>query len=273
MEVDKKAKRILSSTYWEASGWKREKSVTLEDFAYAKAHGLMFDPVSMSHDQCVEDVRALSLGIGPQKAARAFLSSLSSRRLDWRSGFASYVMSTALEPHAFSSGVTGVSFSPEGQIIGSSVHCTQCGRFYGSPAAYVDEDLSVLNFERFKWGGVRHGKLLYAWLDLHCLAKEDIPEPTTQDMDIFRSLLATMDAIAPEAYAGTLEREIASLISSAKGDRQQLLEVLGCAGILKATKSRHNHRMGDWVYVAEWRGEDRYVKSAVEHWFGEWMQK
>ena len=152
MEVDKKAKRILNSTYWEASGWKRENSVMPEDFAYAKAHGLMFDPVSMSHDQCVEDVRALSLGIGPQKAARAFLSSLSSRRLDWRSGFASYVMSTALEPHAFSSGVTGVSFSPEGQIIGSSVHCTQCGRFYGSPAAYVDEDLSVLNFEPVQMG-------------------------------------------------------------------------------------------------------------------------
>lgn len=45
--MDKKAKNILMKTYWSASGWKDEYTITPKDFTYAKEKGLMFDAVSI----------------------------------------------------------------------------------------------------------------------------------------------------------------------------------------------------------------------------------
>ena len=83
--MDKKAKNILFKTYWSARGWKSDKVTDPLDFDYAKA-----DRLDLNHDQCVNDVLALRERISAAKAARAFLSSLASRRLDWRSGLASF---------------------------------------------------------------------------------------------------------------------------------------------------------------------------------------
>lgn len=54
--MDKKAKQILFQTYWSAKGW-REKPVTAPiDFLYAKEKGMMFDPLTISHDDCVSQI-------------------------------------------------------------------------------------------------------------------------------------------------------------------------------------------------------------------------
>lgn len=46
--MDKKAKKILFSTYWSSNGWKmeNERYTSPEDFAYAKEKGLMFEPIN-----------------------------------------------------------------------------------------------------------------------------------------------------------------------------------------------------------------------------------
>ena len=51
--MDKKAKQILFRTYWGSKGWKDTYITEPDDFAYAKEKGLMFDPFSISHDECV----------------------------------------------------------------------------------------------------------------------------------------------------------------------------------------------------------------------------
>jgi hypothetical protein len=52
--VDKRALKILSSTYWSTSGWRKQPATPAYDFSYAKAAGLMFDPVQVKHDQAVD---------------------------------------------------------------------------------------------------------------------------------------------------------------------------------------------------------------------------
>ena len=51
--VEKRALRILSNTYWSTAGWKEVSITTAADLAYAKAAGIMFDPIQVTHDQTV----------------------------------------------------------------------------------------------------------------------------------------------------------------------------------------------------------------------------
>jgi hypothetical protein len=44
--IDKKALRILSSTYWSSTGWRDKYHTPPDDFKYAKSQGLMFDPIT-----------------------------------------------------------------------------------------------------------------------------------------------------------------------------------------------------------------------------------
>jgi hypothetical protein len=59
--MDAKARQILFRTYW-SGGWTDRdwQSASPEDFAYAKAQGIMFDPVTWTHDEnvaCVQPFR------------------------------------------------------------------------------------------------------------------------------------------------------------------------------------------------------------------------
>src|ERR1700689_3608220 len=79
------------------------------------------------------------------QVADAFLASLTSGRLDWRSGLGSFAVSLNLPAHTWSA--SG----------GSPLWCPICG----SSNRHVPEDLNVLSFERLKWGGVRHADAPY----------------------------------------------------------------------------------------------------------------
>lgn len=66
--MDKKAKRILFKTYWN-NGWIDDKNPKKEssDFVYAKEKGLMFDPITISHDECIEKIVKLTNEISEDK--------------------------------------------------------------------------------------------------------------------------------------------------------------------------------------------------------------
>ena len=88
--MDKKAKSILFKTYWSSQGWKREYETDPVDFEYAKSKGLMFDPISLSMKEVKSSLKSLLNRIEKEKITNGFLSSLSNKRLDWRSALASY---------------------------------------------------------------------------------------------------------------------------------------------------------------------------------------
>jgi len=64
--------------------------------------------------------------------------------------------------------------------------CPVCG-VYNRGAERVD--LNVLNFERFKWGGVRHDQPLYASLDLQLFQELPRIDPTAGDIAVFKEIL------------------------------------------------------------------------------------
>lgn len=97
---------------------------------------------------------------------KAFLSSLSERRLDWRSGIASYYIAKLITPHKYTPVESGYSYE-DGKIVSVPCTCGVCRDLkYGLTGHenYINSDLNVLNFERMKWGGIRHGDLLYTLL-------------------------------------------------------------------------------------------------------------
>ena len=153
--MDKKAKNILVQTYWK-NGWIDSKDIKTNpaDFAYAKEKGLMFDPLTISHDECIEKIFEILPKISEEKVSKAFLSSLSTRRLDWRSGLASYFIAKQLTPHKYTPVESGHSYE-KGIIVYTSYTCGICRDLkYGiiGDENYENEDLNVLNFERIKWG-------------------------------------------------------------------------------------------------------------------------
>lgn len=161
--MDKKAKNILFKTYWTATGWISEENRKIEkaDFEYAKEKGLMFDPLTATKSEVLVKIKEIVSSTPIRRVTDAFLCSLTNKRLDWRSAFASYANAQRL-------------------LINNDVSDFEIG--HGE-----NIDLNILNFERIKWSGVRHNVGLYNWLDLVLIERENIPQPTYQDLS-FRGL-------------------------------------------------------------------------------------
>jgi hypothetical protein len=242
-KMDKKAKSILFKTYWSAQGWKSEKITDPEDFEYAKSKGLMFDPVTLSINEVKINLEKLLRQIDKKKITDGFLSSLTNKRLDWRSAIASYVNAKLVLENK--------------------------REFYRiNNLDYENEDLNVLNFERIKWSGVRHSDLLYNYLDLKLFEQEVISEPTELDIQTFKGILKCINDSEIGEYPGKLRDRLKDVMKGSKNERHTIMEILGCCEILKPqsyerpTTGRH-----DWAFVEYWRGEDKFNKSIVDDYF------
>jgi hypothetical protein len=222
--VDKKAKEILFKTYWTSLGWTSEENRKTEpsDFKYAKEKGLMFDPLTVTKPNLIKQIQDVISTTSPKKLTDAFLCSLTNKRLDWRSGLASFVNAKRL-------------------LTDSNISDYYLG--YGT-----NEDLNVLNFERIKWGGVRHHNGLYNWLDLTLLDKENIPSPTQQDIVILKSILNVIDKSEIGETPSKLRDRLKDVFKSSKDERHILMEILGCADILRPLRfDRKEPGKHDWT--------------------------
>jgi hypothetical protein len=255
--MDLKAKKILFDTYWSSKGWKDNPTTANEDFEYAKSKGLMFDNLSISHDDCIKEVKKLVSETPKKKITDAFLSSLSTRRLDWRSALGSYSNALKFDIHDFDS------------KISTEYMCNICGGYDD----YVDEDLNVLNFERIKWGGVRHDSILYNLLDLQIFMTLEIPTPTESDFMIFNKILEIIDSSQFNDYPSQLEKNISGELSASKDERRTLLEILSCCGILKPKSYDRPYRgSSDWHFIEYWRGQDKYDINILKFYFGSYSE-
>lgn len=124
--MNKKAKKILFSTYWK-NGWIDSKDRVLSDecFEYAKSQGLMFDPLSISHDECIDAIDKMVSELSREQIAKGFLSSLISRRLDWRSSLSSYSIAKNIPKHTYTPVISGTSYT-DGKPTSHSYTCGVC---------------------------------------------------------------------------------------------------------------------------------------------------
>jgi len=264
--LNKRALKILFDTHWTARGWKREDvyRVSPEDFAYAKAHGVMFEPIKIEHADILARISTAVSKLDCRRVADAFLASLSTRRLDFRSVLGSYAVFRHLPDH-----------NPSG----AGRRCGFCGLDWSGDL----EDLNVLNFERLKWGGVRHRNPTYAAMDMELFLRGAPPSPTPEDIRIFRDILSAVESTPGHVTSANLQKCFAGALKSNEAERDVLVAILGFCGVLETAdhpgfskafipigeRSLPHRRFIDMPYPAcWWRRDEGINREAVDEYFG-----
>jgi hypothetical protein len=213
-----------------------------EDYQQAKAEGYMFDPVELTHEETLQRLRCVVEKISPKDVANAFLYSLSTRQLQYRSALGSYYYALAIPEH-------------ESEF---EHHCNFCDfkrmcldpHYQEQPEVlewlrvYYDGEIevsgyNVFNFERYKWGGVRHTQLEFALFDLEQFLRLPKVTPTEADRDILRNILNSIHELIPNQKVGAYQKLITKkrLLKSNKEEVQELLNILGICGVLSSPEA------------------------------------
>ena len=260
--MDQRALKILFDTYWSPAGWKpdRDRRISSDDFRYAKSKGVMFDMARIDHDETLVRLRRAVAKLNRRRVADAFLASLSSRRLDLRSALGSFAVFEHLPVHAPAGGT----------------QCATCGLYWRSSEAV---DLNVFNFERHKWAGVRHDQPLYAALDLELFLAEPATHPSSEDIRIFREMIAALETAAPTVTAGTLHKCFTGVLKGNKAERDVVVAILGFCGVLETQdhpgfsrsfipyqeRTLPNRRFVDMAYPACWWHREAGLRAEALH--------
>ena len=134
--------------------------------------------------------------------------------------------------------------------------------------------LEYLNFERFKWGGVRQLVPLYAAFDLELFEQAERLRPTRDDYLILSSIIETAQHLPPGSKPGDLCKAISKLLPSSDPERRILVQILALCGVLApagrpgflqkfttadhVNRDRPRDRKNYWRYPAIWwRGADK----------------
>lgn len=272
-KVEPEAVRILIDTYWGRGGWEKDWAKPdpplppTDDYEFAVRAGVMFAPEELSHDDVVARARELGQLVELRHAADAFLVSLSTRRLDLRSALGSLAVARALPAHSF-----------VGRLYETG--CVVCGSPGPKPTR---EDLNVLNFERFRWGGVRRLDPRYVAFDLERFLDLPPVEPSAEDTKRARSIFACLEAASTAgATPAALVRALKGIFRATEEERRVVIEILACWGIvqprsLPSLQDRWTNffdrpcppgRANDWSFpVYVWRGDDGIDLAAIERVF------
>lgn len=261
-EVTPSALGPLLGAFWSARGWREPPDLPVgPDLDRAVASGVVFEgPTQRDHDGWVDAARRAAQSLSIDEVSSAFVGSLTSRRLDLRSALGSYAVARHLPEHPFRTGA-------------SERLCRVCG-LTADPAP---QDLNVLSFERFKWGGVRRDDLRYVAFDLEQLALAPRHPVDEAAVALGRRLLQTLREVpADETATGAVSR--LGLVRGNISERAVLLDVLGVCGVLAAAgrpghltdfvpydeRAHPSRHFVERAYpVSWWRGSDGVDEEAV----------
>jgi hypothetical protein len=245
--MDNKAKEILFNTYWTSEGWisDENRKINSADFEYAKEKGVMFAPLTITKSDILTRLQEIVETVSLKKITDAFLSSMTNTRLDWRSALGSYANAKRL-------------------LMENNFD----DYYYGCGA---NLDLNILNFERIKWGGIRHNNGVYNWLDLTLLNTENVTKPTAQDIQIFQSILNEIRHSETDERIDKLRDRLNEILKISVEEMHMFTEILGSADILKPFS--YDHKAPEkhlWTFVLNWRGEDKCDKENIRKYFGDY---
>ncbi len=266
--MDNKAKNILLKAYWGSGGWK-DGIISEDDRMYAMQQGAMFAPSQYSHDETIENTRRLCIEIDLNHVVSAFLYSLSTRALEYRSALGSYIYSRSIPDHRCT----------------DKTYCNICG-FNELENNSLKRTWDVYNFERYKWGGVRHDHLSYAMFDLIQFKKLPLVTPSDKDIELFKEIIK----IAKDIQSGgprDFEKMISSIIPSNKAEREMILSILGICSILETPEHKGFldkfvpmfyrdppavGKANDWHYpISWWKAHNGVNESALNEVFGNFL--
>ena len=266
---DPRAFKILLRAYWDSGGWKTERikwpdgarnpvfvpDASKEDVAYARRAGVMFSPRTFGHASRITWARNAARLVTATEVASAFVASLSSKRVDLRSALSSFAVARHLPKHRY--------------VQGQNV-CAVCGSF----RLRAEDDLSVMNFERCKFGGVRLDDPVYVGLDLRLLTQTERAKPTRDDVVCLSQILCAARSMKRTQGTGDLSDAMRGIFSATSYQRNSLIDVLQLAGVLwprdrpSLASGFVRHADRHW---GQWTGAIGVNSRAADHWFGRWI--
>lgn len=260
-----KGLKLLFATHWNSGMWGQQEP-TPEDFEQAKREGYMFDPPSVrTHDETLGLLRCVLEQISPSDVANAFLFSLSTRKLQYRSALGSYYYAMAIPDHSHDGHGT----------------CYFCNWIELRGADEPGSEYNTFNFERYKWGGVSHTSPEYALFDLEQFLLLPKVTPSPEDWGILKSILYAMNELPKSKKVGAYRELITKkkLLKSNKSEVEVLLNILGISGILSGKeapcycdefvdvwqRSPREHTNDytypvNWWHVSDGVNEERFLK-------------
>lgn len=219
--MDKGLKTLLSY-------FRDADSVTEGDIAAAKQEGYMFDyPQPLSHKETMKRLGEVLAKIERKDVSNAFLFSLSTRRLEYRSALGSYYFAKSIPAHEF---------SPN-----SNNYCEVCGfkEWESEPSEYERRHgLNSINYWRYKYGALSM-KLNNALFDLEQFVKLPPVSPVPEDIEILRRILKCTKYLpkvtdkSPKLTKAVIHEK---LLKTNKNEVDRLLETLSICGILNSPK-------------------------------------
>jgi len=232
--------KILVGSFWSGGQWNYKKPSD-GDYELAKAEGYLFDPVNLTHDQTLEKLRSVVEKISPEDVANAFLYSLSTRQLQYRSALGSYYYALSIPEHS-SESESVCHFCNYLSMCSDPDHWEQPGipewtKDSDSGAEY--SGYNVFNFERYKWGGVRHAQPEYTLFDLEQFLLLPKVTPTEADREILRKILHGPRELIPNQKVSAYQKLITKkrLLKSNAEEVKVLLNILGICGVLSGPEA------------------------------------
>ncbi|MDR3024886.1 hypothetical protein [Chryseobacterium sp.] len=225
--MDKKAIKILLNTIKSSQDeslrdwfdWETYMQyITKDDFEYAKKQSVMFDQEEISHDEICRRIKKAVADINKQQVVDAFLYSLSTRQLEYRSFLSSYCIAQSVAEHSFTA-----SPKPNEEI------CAVCGLH-----TFEFEDpieFNTINYFKYKDGSC-FDSLIQVLFDVEQFPKHLAVKPNENDYKILNELKGIIEAAEPNDRISQLKKKISKTIKSNDEERLGLLEILGVIGIL-----------------------------------------
>ncbi len=279
--MDKKAIKILLSTFAKAqkkdpANWFKNYSnyISDEDFDYAKRHCTMFDPMVISHDEIFVRIKKAVETIKKEDVVNAFLYSLSTRRIEYRSFLSSYCIGKVIPIHPLTK-----CEQP------NSIYCSICGLHTGYYSNELNEsvDLNASNYSKYKFGASMEfaHQVLFDLEQFHHFPKVT---PTEKDVEILNEIKKIIKSSAPDDRIPVLRKRISTAFQKSNNyERESLLEIFGVIGILHdethlgfadryipftERESRPIH-YDDVLYPANWwQGKHGVDEEKWDFWFG-----
>ncbi len=209
---------------------------TPEEFVIAVAQGYMFEETHpLSHQDTLEALQQVILQIDPADVANAFLYSLSTRELAYRSALGSYWYAKAVPFH-------------EPRV---SHWCTYCGWIEGygdnriQKTKYYERKWmpkhtleNCCNYDRQKFGGCHHTETPYALFDLQQFMKMPKVTHTNEDRAMLREILYVIAELEPSKKAGAYRDLLhkKKIIPTNRDEISVLIDILGICGILSTVE-------------------------------------
>lgn len=216
---------------YKSNNWD-EVNISDAEMAFAKESGYLFDyPEYETHSDTLKRIRSVLAQIDPKDIANAFLFSLSTRKLEYRSALGSYYYAAAIPEHEF--------MKSHNEILADAINqCYFCGwsAWEKEPSkSDIRFGYNYYNFDRYKYGGCPISpNVNYALFDLEQFIKLPKVNPTDEDKRIFANILSCVDSLKSSDKAGKLRDAIAKakIFKSNRDEISVLLGQLGICGIL-----------------------------------------